>query len=89
MSLVVLCEEPGILRVILIVKYLIRILFIVIPFILMYKIMKDLFIYMLNPQKGTMSEVLSKNSKRFIAAFAIFFVIQIICISFIPLFSMT
>ncbi len=78
MSLVVLCEEPGILRVILIVKYLIRILFIIIPFILMYKIMKDLFIYMLNPRKETMSEVLSKNSKRFIAAFAIFFVPTIV-----------
>ena len=82
MHILSLCEEPNILRAILILKYALQITFILIPIILIIMVIIDLAKIIMNPKKEEASSSLSKIAKRTIAAIIIFLLPTIISYTF-------
>ena len=67
-----LCEEPGILRVFLILKYALQIVFILVPIILIIMVIIDLSKVIMSPKKEEVSSSIPKIAKRTVAAIVIF-----------------
>ncbi len=82
MQILSLCEEPGILRALLFLKYALQIIFVLMPIILIIMVIIDLSKIIMNPKKEEVSGSLSKIVKRTIAAIAVFLLPAIISYAF-------
>lgn len=82
MNILSFCEEPNILRALLILKYALQIIFVLIPIILMIMVIIDLSKIIMNPKTEEVSGSLSKIAKRTVAAIAVFLLPTIISYTF-------
>ena len=61
MNILSFCEEPNILRALLILKYALQIIFVLIPIILMIMVIIDLSKIIMNPKTEEVSGLLTTN----------------------------